>query len=659
MRRSGDVAACLGGAEAGSARSEGGASSDGEVEYELCGSETGSEVDEVATPRQKAVAGIRRRKRMNRSVASKLKDQVRVLGGVLMACSFAMASVAAETVGEPIADVFSIFVSSQELMKKVPREVDCLELFAGRGRVSEAFAKKGRGALQPRDIKFGHDFRNPAVQREVIEDIYKFKPGLVWLAPPCTLWGNFSRLNYSGQELRRLRRKEMVLVDFCDEVLQLQTSLGGQFVLENPRGSDMRRVQKLQDWISQSRAHLAKVDLCSYQMRSTDEKFPLLKPISLLCSHEKFAGKISRQCSKDHEHMPIQGQNTAHSGIYTTAFANAIVRAYDEAERPRTTYPTMTVGGGEGSRARTRSPAPHDDDDGQASPEPYGAAAISFKGKENPVIAATLKRVHQNLRHPPNRELVRHLKIGGAPKAVLQAAEQLVCRTCERSTKARPHKISNPAVALDFNEVVAADILWIDTADAKNKPALNVVDLASTYQVVIPLPGIKSEDVSQAFASGWIQWAGVPKQLLVDLDSAFKDRFLTLMDEKCIIIRAAAGQAHWQNGVCERHGGAWKAIWAKFVEESLVLEEEIIEACAAVSDAKNQLRNKSGFSPRQWVFGSNGRQVGDLFDGTEDVAAVPLDIRLSVCSRPGTSNGGPCCIFPMSNQRCPRQSRFA
>ena len=140
---------------------------------------------------------------------------------------------------------------------------------------------------------------------------------------------------------------------------------------------------------------------------------------------------------------------------------------------------------------------------------------------------------------------------------------------------------------------MAADIIWIDAADAKNKPALNIVDMASTYQVVIPLPGIKSEDVSQAFSTGWIQWAGIPKQILVDLDSAFKDRFLNVMDEKCIIVRAAAGQAHWQNGVCERHGGAWKEIWAKLVEEQLVLEEEIAEASAAVSDAKNQLRNRS------------------------------------------------------------------
>jgi hypothetical protein len=107
------------------------------------------------------------------------------------------------------------------------------------------------------------------------------------------------------------------------------------------------------------------------------------------------------------------------------------------------------------------------------------------------------------------------------------------------------------------------------------------------------------------------------------LDSAFKDKFLALMDEKCIIVRSAAGQAHWQNGVCERHGGSWKAIYAKLLEENLILEEEFTEACAAVSDAKNSLRNRSGFSPRQWVFGSNGRQVGDLFDGSDDTASFP------------------------------------
>ena len=50
-----------------------------------------------------------------------------------------------------------------------------------------------------------------------------------------------------------------------------------------------------------------------------------------------------------------------------------------------------------------------------------------------------------------------------------------------------------------------------------------------------------------------------------------------------------------------------------------MLEEEFAEACAAVSDAKNQLRKQDGSLEAMVV------KVGDLFDGTEDVAAIPLE----------------------------------
>lgn len=230
--------------------------------------------------------------------------------------------------------------------------------------------------------------------------------------------------------------------------------------------------------------------------------------------------------------------------------------------------------------------------------------SIHFKGKVKPVIAATLKKIHQQLGHPPHQEMIQHLRVGGASPAIIQAARQMVCRTCEKSTKAKTPRVTQPCVALDFNQVVAADIIWVDSMTTSNFPLLNVVDLASTYQVVIPLPGTKSEEVALAFIQGWTNWAGTPKHLLVDLDSAFKDRFLEMADNRSIRVRCSAGQAHWQNGVCERHGKTWKGIWDKLVEEEIITDDELEEAVAATSNAKNQLRNRSGYSPRQWVFGA-------------------------------------------------------
>ena len=43
---------------------------------------------------------------------------------------------------------------------------------------------------------------------------------------------------------------------------------------------------------------------------------------------------------------------------------------------------------------------------------------------------------------------------------------------------------------------------------------------------------------------------------------------------------------------------------------------------AEVLNAKNQLRNKDGYSPRQWVFGVNPRLPGDVVDGADDLSAL-------------------------------------
>ena len=557
--------------------------------------------------RQKAKIGIRRRRRMKEGTLKSLKRAAGGLAQVFLACTLAIGAWAHEVGVEPMKDVCAVFTPSRDLEQRQANSelVDCLELFAGQARVSEAFAKKRRGVLQPRDIRFGHDFRKNQVRDEILHEIKTKRPGMVWMAPPCTYWCGFSRLNFSPQERRRLRAKEQVLIQFVDEVIETQNLLGGMAIVENPRSSDMWRHSALQRWILKPDIHLAKVDLCAYGMVSSDHAVPMRKPLSLLCNNGRFAEHITKLCDHSHEHQTVQGNETAKSAVYPTAFANAVVRAYDAGRTPQFKEVLMT-----GEVIEDMAPE-----------EPAGADAISFKGKVNPTVASALKRIHQNLGHPNNRDLIKHLRLGGAPASVQRAAEQMSCRTCDRSSKAKLQRVAAPVTMLDFNEAVAADVIWIDAADEKNKPCLNMIDLASTYQVVVPLVSTKSEDLAKAFVNGWISWAGAPKHLLIDLETGFKDKFLTMLDQRCVVVQCAAGQAHWQNGVAERHGGSWKLIWAKLVEDHLVMAEEMDEAIAAVNDSKNQLRNRSGYSPRQWVFGTNKRETADLFDGDHEAAA--------------------------------------
>ncbi|CAE7358519.1 RE1, partial [Symbiodinium microadriaticum] len=187
-------------------------------------------------------------------------------------------------------------------------------------------------------------------------------------------------------------------------------------------------------------------------------------------------------------------------------------------------------------------------------------------------------------------------------------------------------KVAHPASYLDFNEAVAIDVIWLSTSDSETArlPALNIVDLASTYQVVVLMESTKSAAAAKAFTQGWLHWAGAPKMVLADLDSAFKDKFAELLDRHRVGMRCSAGQAHWQNGVAERHGASWKAIWDKVVAAQGTLTEEAEETAAAVNDAKNTLRNHAGFSPRQWLFGSNDHR-GDDYEQAVGETESPFD----------------------------------
>ena len=122
----------------------------------------------------------------------------------------------------------------------------------------------------------------------------------------------------------------------------------------------------------------------------------------------------------------------------------------------------------------------------------------------------------------------------------------------------------------------------------------------------------------------WIAWAGPPRAFALDLDSGFKEVFVELCSQCNAHMSHSAGQAHWQHGPVERHNSVWKEIWKKMVEEAMVVDYEVDWAVDATSNAKNQLRNRDGYSPRQWVFGTNPRMPGDVVDEPGAIGSLSL-----------------------------------
>ncbi|CAE6965701.1 RE1 [Symbiodinium sp. CCMP2592] len=250
------------------------------------------------------------------------------------------------------------------------------------------------------------------------------------------------------------------------------------------------------------------------------------------------------------------------------------------------------------------------DQDGQPLRE--GAAGITFDKKVPKDIAAALRRLHQNLGHPAREDLVRHLHLAGADKDVIKAAKSLSCSTCARTKGPKSARPAAEPKLLEFGDVVGVDMMYDYDIDGKKIKLFSIVDHASSYQVVIQVPRQTGSVLEKALVKHWIQVFGAPKVITLDLERGIQDAFGRLADWFHIDLRTSAGQAHWQSGFTERHGKWWKEIFARVVQDQTVRGEEVEEAIAATSSAKNELRRRCGWAPCQIVFGKNPRGDDDL-----------------------------------------------
>ena len=198
------------------------------------------------SPRQKAVEGMRRRKLEKKPLRRKLKAMTKKVQQVLIASAFVVASMANELLVEPGMDLMECF--APQLLHSKCEPPALLEVFAGSAVLSNTFAQGQRGVVRPVDIIYGDNLREAETRQQLYETIDKEKPRLVWVAPPCTEWCGFSRLNHTKQERRRRRKKEKVFLEMINEIMILQ--LGGRrdVIVENPMTSDIWRDPLLARW---------------------------------------------------------------------------------------------------------------------------------------------------------------------------------------------------------------------------------------------------------------------------------------------------------------------------------------------------------------------------------------------------------------------------
>ena len=167
-------------------------------------------------------------------------------------------------------------------------------------------------------------------------------------------------------------------------------------------------------------------------------------------------------------------------------------------------------------------------------------------------VVQVLKRCHENLGHPSQARFISMLKNARATERCLKLAKGLSCPTCEATKRERSHRVSRHERAEQFNQQVYLDTFEVELSWRKLK-VLNIVDEATQYQTCVPLwKGFDVAKVRVAYRRYWKRWAGVPVRIVSDGGPEFSDEFTAALQQDGTV------HAPWQNGLCERKGGAWK-----------------------------------------------------------------------------------------------------
>ena len=152
----------------------------------------------------------------------------------------------------------------------------------------------------------------------------------------------------------------------------------------------------------------------------------------------------------------------------------------------------------------------------------------------------------------------------------------------------------------------------------------------------LQLPIHRSEENTvAALVNGWFTFFGVPDEIVLDADGAFRGfRFEHLQAQSSVKVRFVPPDAHYQMGRTERHGQTVKHMVRRLVSQFAPASSDELSLLVVMSTtAKNALMNKSGSSPAQWVCGQNSRLPGALLSSGGSLEAAQTTAKPSSMSK--------------------------
>ena len=170
-------------------------------------------------------------------------------------------------------------------------------------------------------------------------------------------------------------------------------------------------------------------------------------------------------------------------------------------------------------------------------------------------VRRVIRNAHNNLGHPSNHALVRLMKTAKCHADMIAYARHMKCPSCQRrQPPSRIPRVAMPYRPTRFNAVVGLDLKWVKDSSDEQYYLLNILDLATTFNVCCVVPDKQPKTIADAFKQHWLNWASTPEKMVADKGTEYYTDFQAMLSDLGIQYRLVPVEAPWQHGMVERHG---------------------------------------------------------------------------------------------------------
>ena len=151
---------------------------------------------------------------------------------------------------------------------------------------------------------------------------------------------------------------------------------------------------------------------------------------------------------------------------------------------------------------------------------------------------------------------------------------KLECPHCARFVRTPPARPANPYRARELGHTVAMDISYHRTPQRETLMVLHFIDVVSKYHTAkiirqgrcnnySDLGNCDAADIIVVIPE-WARYFTHPDCFHVDEEGCLhSEQFNEYCGLKSIEVKMADGEAHWQNGIVERHIGTFREVLSK------------------------------------------------------------------------------------------------